>query len=242
MSANTPTYDPLVADKGWRDSPLLQPRERPWQRNQQVGSWLWVALSVLTLGIVNPGVFLYAAIKRRTRWWWLTFLGFTAVVTVVFILVDAPEDSIADDLGSGLALVNWVAGAATTLATRRSVFQPRGRLALGNEPGLAAAVRARERRELARQILATDPDLARDLQIGRAELKRKYNDGGLVDVNSVPETVLAAVPGLNAETAAHIVAVRAQVGRFSSIEDLGVTADIAPDRLDTASEWLVVLT
>jgi len=51
-----------------------------------------------------------------------------------------------------------------------------------HDPALAAAIACRQRRQQARQLLANDPGLARELRIGRPDLPRDYDDGGLVAV------------------------------------------------------------
>jgi hypothetical protein len=92
---------------------------------------------------------------------------------------------------------------------------------------VAAALTARERRERAREIIASDPALARELRIGRPDLPRQFDDGGLVDVNYVPAPVLVDRLGLSQE-AARVAEARARLGRFSSPAELAVYAEL-PD-------------
>jgi hypothetical protein len=54
----------------------------------------------------------------------------------------------------------------------------------------AAAVAAAQRRQHARVLAKGDPVLARDLCIGRPNMPREFDGGGLVDVNH------AAAPAL----------------------------------------------
>ena len=49
----------------------------------------------------------------------------------------------------------------------------------------------RLRRE-ARRLQQDNPVLAQELKIGRPDLPRGYDDGGLVDVNHVPAAILAS--------------------------------------------------
>ena len=54
--------------------------------------------------------------------------------------------------------------------------------------------------------MAEDPALARSLGIGRPDLARGYDDGGLVDLNTASAPVIAQVCGLDAALAEAIVA------------------------------------
>lgn len=83
-----------------------------------------------------------------------------------------------------------------------------------------AELTARMDRERALQIVTHHPDMARELRIGRPDLPRWYNDGGLIDVNAVPEYVLADVPGMTHEQAGRIVADRGMRGPYTSVYDL----------------------
>jgi len=68
-----------------------------------------------------------------------------------------------------------------------------------------------------------------ELRIGRPDLQRAFDDGGLVDVNHAPVEDIADLPGIDADTARRIVATRDGVGGFSSLEDLGMTMDLPGD-------------
>jgi len=93
-------------------------------------------------------------------------------------------------------------------------------VASASDAALAEALDARERREAARVIAAGDPLLARDLRIGRPDLRGDYDDGGLVELNTAPEATIAAVCGLPAELAARIVAAREERGGFLAVDDV----------------------
>lgn len=200
---------------------------------------MWALLPFATLGFATPWVFLFAAIRRRTRLWWLTFATYAVVFLLFAVFIDRPEGSLLYGIAGFAIFVGWLGGAAHAVATRRRVFEPTPTIDLDLEPALAAAVKAGDRRDLARQIIASDMALARSLSIGRPDLPRKYDDGGLVDANGAPESALMAVPGMDTAMAASIVGVRTTVGRFSSLEDMGVAANITPDRLDALREWLI---
>jgi hypothetical protein len=105
-----------------------------------------------------------------------------------------------------------------------------------------AVARARdriERRKEAGHLLATDPALARDLMIGRPDLPREYDDGGLVDVNHVPALVLAGNLGLSPAEVRDVLAAREKLGRFSSAEELCAYTELSPDRVDELRDLMI---
>jgi DNA uptake protein ComE-like DNA-binding protein len=68
-----------------------------------------------------------------------------------------------------------------------------------------------------------------------------FNDGGLVDINAVPEHTLAALPGVTVPQAQQIVARRRAAGNFGSVEDL-VTAGLLPlPTVRALSDVLIVI-
>jgi hypothetical protein len=84
---------------------------------------------------------------------------------------------------------------------------------------LAARVLAYRRWE-ARTMLARDPVLAAELRVGRPDLPRVYNDGGLVDVNHVPAVTLMSELALSPAAAEAVVAERNRLGGFAGADEL----------------------
>lgn len=110
-----------------------------------------------------------------------------------------------------------------------------------NAQAVAAANLRRDLRRKAREQAAADIVLARELRIGRPDLPRQYDDGGLIDVNHVPAQVLTLFSRVTPELAEHIAQVRDHVGGFSSAEELAATADLHPDLLPEIAEYAVFL-
>lgn len=108
------------------------------------------------------------------------------------------------------------------------------------DPAMAQALEARERRAKARQVAVTDPLLARDLRIGRPDLLHDYDDGGLVDLNSAPATVIAEVCGLDQPTAEGIEAARPP-GGFMAVDDVFSFTDIPVAAWDAIRDRAVVI-
>ncbi len=102
------------------------------------------------------------------------------------------------------------------------------------------SARARmRRRSQARQIARANRVLARELRIGRPDLPREYDDGGLVDVNHVPGDILTSCLGLTPQETAAVVAARDQLGGFTSPEELSAYAELPPDRVDALRDWML---
>lgn len=94
-------------------------------------------------------------------------------------------------------------------------------------------------RRKALAIVRDDPDLATELRIGRPDLPRSFDDGGLVDVNHVPASFLVEVPGIGAPLAERIVATRDEIGGFGSIADLEITLELAPMTISQVKDRLI---
>jgi hypothetical protein len=94
-------------------------------------------------------------------------------------------------------------------------------------------------REKARRIARRNPRLADELGIGRPDLRKRFDDGGLIDVNHVPVPYLLHLPGVNHDLAARIVELRKSVGGFDAAGDLEVTLDLMPGTLDEAQDLMI---
>lgn len=121
-------------------------------------------------------------------------------------------------------LVNWLVGSAHVgwlelqLKSRRFAEEATP----AADPTLLVAQQRIARREQARALLVDNPALAAELRIGRPDLGRRYDDGGLVDINNVPAEVIVKELELPSLTAEQIVAQRTRVGGFHSADDLFV--------------------
>jgi hypothetical protein len=122
-------------------------------------------------------------------------------------------------------MVNWLGGTLQSLIVRRRVFERRE---TPNDQAVAMAQHRRELRQQARELAERDPVLARELRIGRPDLPRQYDDGGLVDVNHAPVHVIATLPGMTDELARRVVTARDEVGVFVSAEDVSIAVDLPP--------------
>lgn len=110
----------------------------------------------------------------------------------------------------------------------------------GNAHAIAVANMRRNLRYQAREH-ARDTVLARDLRIGRPDLPRQYDDGGLIDFNHAPAEVLTAITGITPELAEHIVQIRNKVIGFSSAEELAAVAALPPHLTPEIREYGIFL-
>ena len=79
--------------------------------------------------------------------------------------------------------------------------------------------------------------LARELGVGRPDLGRGFDDGGLVDLNSAPTAVIAQVCGLDLELAQSIVAARqARGGTYFNLGELYVDVSLPPRVQETLND------
>ena len=70
------------------------------------------------------------------------------------------------------------------------------------------------------------------------DLPREYDDGGLVDVNHVPGDVLASHLALTAQEVKAVIDARAQLGEFSSADELPAYAEFAPAKVDEVRDLM----
>ncbi|MGH3879359.1 MAG: ComEA family DNA-binding protein [Actinophytocola sp.] len=192
------------------------------------GRWYFV-VAIASMGLFAWVPFLHAAARLDRPGPRRLALLFGAVAAAVAVWASVSPDS--EPVSGAWALVDGIAVviviAAIAIACVRLV--PLRREVYGGGPAssasasdaaLANALGARERRDAARAIAAGDPLLARDLRIGRPDLRGDYDDGGLVELNTAPEATIATLCGLPAELAARIVAAREECGGFLAVDDV----------------------
>ena len=218
------------------------------------GGW-YLVVAVAGFGFLSPLGFIHAAIRTRAR----DLLGwavlYSAAVLAVFVLAEsAPHSNAGVPAGPlagaqvGLNILIWVAAPWQLASVRRRVFglrpaaAPLPKGAYSDEPAVAAVLERRHRRASARQLAASDPALARELGIGRPDLRRGYDDGGLVELNTAPPLVLATVLELAPDQVRQITALRGPGGSaLASVEDLFAYADLPYLVWDHIREHAVVL-
>jgi hypothetical protein len=225
--------------------PGAGPAAPPVSRRAQ--TWWWFLVPLCTCGIGTFVMVLIGGVRLRAKAH-LAAAALYFVLTVYFLVgvqyTPTNGGSLPDAAVMPAFLLTWLGGIAHVvyLQLRLSGAPPVTVPApsTGVDPALAAAQWRVLRRQEARAILSSDSPLAAELRIGRPDLRRAYDDGGLVDVNHVPAAVLVAELDLTPEVAAGIVAQRQALGGFSSGEELVVYCQgMTPDRLSIIRDRLV---
>jgi hypothetical protein len=201
---------------------------------------LWAFVPFVTLGYGTPFSFLYAAVRRRSWSLGVTAGAYGAGMVGDVAMINS-DDVLSATLGVVIGVMLWMAGTVHAFAVRGSVFPREAQRSRLNRHAIEVARYRRTLREEARAIAAEDPALARELRIGRPDVPRTYDDGGLVDVNHAPPQILAALPGMKDEFVDRIVRRREQQGGFVSAEEMAVDADIPPDVLPEMAEFTIFL-
>ena len=206
----------------------------------------WASVPVWSIGFLSPVPFLVYAIIHRTRRDWAVFAGYLAATVAMVVALGAAGSNDAATAGVGGFIIALAGCAATHAAVlfrpSRGVPQLSGAplsMRQRNQAAVAAAKDKLERRKEARHLVATNPALARDLKIGRPDLPREYDDGGLVDVNHVPVGVFSAGLGLTPIEARDVLAARDKLGRFVSAEEICKYTQLSPDRVDELRDLMI---
>lgn len=201
----------------------------------ELGSIGWALAPLVTVGMAAGPCFAYAAVRQRSRVFAAAALVYGVVsAAIVWGNVWSPGNTLDMNMGVVAVLLLWTVSTVHALAVRHSVFFGPVR----DDTVVAAKERIR-RRDESRRIAATDPRLAKELRIGRPDQPSDYDDGGLVDVNHVPEEYLRDTGGLDAALVNRIVEARQQVGRFDNLHDLEMVAGLDPRSLDEVADRLI---
>lgn len=204
------------------------------------GSVLWASIPLLSLGLFSPIPIIHAAAKlRRPRLWLLAaaYAGVTAFAWVTVPAAEVDDATVIENLAVGAVLALAVGGTVHAFLLRRRVFGHHGPV----EPAVAQALAARRRRQKSRSLAERDPALARELHIGRPDLPRDFDDGGLVDVNHVPPGILVTQLGFSTGQAAQVIQRRTSIGGFTNIRELETYCDLPPTFVDGLSDRLLFL-
>ncbi|WP_346041625.1 BTAD domain-containing putative transcriptional regulator [Actinomadura chokoriensis] len=224
-----PVHDVLTSGAGPRLGAVGGGRRVSWALRAVL-----MGLPPLSFGLVTWALVAYYAARRRSRALAGMAVGYLALSVVFLVGATSgdPEQSSPWDGPLFFALLATMFGGAVHLA-----------LLTAESPGgvNVQLIERRARREQARSLAAHHPVIAHRLGIGRPDLATGFDDGGLVDVNSAPEHVLASLPGLDAHHAKLIVLARAAQGPLASVDDL-VARQILPYQVvDALREMMIAV-
>jgi hypothetical protein len=215
---------------------------------------LGAAVPVVTLGFGGWLLIGVLAIKRRSVLLGLSALGYLGMTGLYLFSVlesDDPEFTNGQafvSVGFLLANVLCVVQAAMVIGSRiyrrpkqdPYFLQPQQQ-PWASHPQAVGLAPEPLRRSQARQLALEQPALAQSLRIGRPDLPREYDDGGLVDLNSVPAAWLAILPGVTRQQADAIVLSRTQYGRFRLVDELWSRGLLPPGMAPQLADRVVVI-
>jgi hypothetical protein len=175
--------------------------------------------------------FVYAGARRQDNRLFLAAVGYGAgfAAALAFAMID-PTPVGNDDL----SVAEWIG--FTIFAAVAVVSSVHGGI-VAAQPG--DSPRRRRLRDEARHFAAFDPGHALRLGIGRPDLPRSYDDGGLIDINHVPGHVLARLGGLSSDDAHRIVMDRLHRGPYARPEDLVMRGLLEPKALHRLASRLI---
>jgi hypothetical protein len=196
----------------------------------------WTSIPVWSIGFLSFVPFLRIALGRRRKKDWLVLTAYLAAVVGLAAVVSITTHGAGATVAGACVLgLMGFAAAHTAFAFRPSRGDP-GPSSPAERPDNRQAIEAArhrmEQRKASIDLARSNPALARELRIGRPDLPREYDDGGLVDLNHVPGHILAAHLGLSPDEVTAVIAARDKLGAFSSAEELSAYAELAPGRVD----------
>ncbi|MGC5290077.1 BTAD domain-containing putative transcriptional regulator [Micromonospora sp. DT231] len=218
-------------------------------RGQSAPSWLSVSVTVIgtltavfSFGLLTWLVVLLYASWRRSWRNGLTGVGYlslTATIIVIFGNSDSEEMSDSEGLLIVAWMLVWLVGVVHTILLNGALWSALTNRIAGSPPPVVDDRRVR--REQARYLMYHYPAARQELHIGRPDLPRSFDDGGLVDVNAVQEGTIAELPGITAGQARQVVMDRWLRGPFGSMEDLAARCLLPPVLTDSLRDLLVFL-
>ncbi|NEE02947.1 helix-hairpin-helix domain-containing protein [Phytoactinopolyspora halotolerans] len=200
-----------------------------------LGQVLWMLIPVISLSFLAfvPATQTYW--RARTAGWLAAAASLAAISAVTIGLTAADVDGSA--LGAPV-IVGAVGGVVAAAVGRKIVFgTERPRV----DPAVQRVLDERERRQAAREIAEHDPAMALELGIGRPDIPTTYDDGGLVDLNNAPASVIVHGLGWPPAVVETFVAERDARHGYASATEIGALSGIDPVLLERGADRIVVL-
>jgi DNA-binding SARP family transcriptional activator len=212
-----------------------------WLSN--LGTAVTVALALLSFGTLSWLGILFYAIRRRSRWLALAAAGYLALPLLFVYAMEVSDMDAPPTVLDGVAIIGlaaaWLGGAAHLILINRNILT----MMRGRRPGRGADAHHElgVRREHARYLLHHYPAARHELRIGRPDLPSGFDDGGLVDINSVTESVIMQLPGVAPYQREQIAVDRSLGGPYASMEELVARCRLGAAEADSLRPILVFL-
>jgi DNA-binding SARP family transcriptional activator len=226
--------------------PSLLPQTPPAAAPAPVRRLRWplralaIAVPLASFGLFTWAAMTFLAVRRRSLTVGGAAFGYFVLVVLFVVISDDDPNSTREGF-SVLALLIAMAGGAVHMALLVTGTPARRQRRRPPDYDTLRSLELRIRREQALTLLDHHPRIARELRIGRPDLARVFNDGGLVDINAVPEHILAALPGVTVPQAQQIVARRRTTGGFTRVDDLVTGGLLPPPTVRSLSDVLIVV-
>jgi hypothetical protein len=194
--------------------------------------WVWLSVIPMGLGAWAPA---YAGVAARRISWVILGVFWALVAVAGWVVAIAQNGNGA--AGGLLIILGWGGGFATSMVLRPAFKRAS---ASGFDAALARGRARLHEREQARRLAHEQPQLAKEIGIGRPD-RAGAESGGLVDVNHAPASALSSLPGIDDALAQRIAAARDDVHGFSSLEDMGSVLDLNGDLVEGLRDGVVFL-
>jgi hypothetical protein len=200
--------------------PVREPAD--WKERWKAGGW-YLGVPILSAGVFAAVPFWHAQSRLNRPELRSSAVAYSvAGVAIMAVYGIVPKDAQGEPVGTlggvlqtiavMFALIVVITACVKLVPVRREIFQRPGWKGPATDGHLEQVMQARARRDQARSLRANDPAAARELGIGRPDLGRGYDDGGLVDLNTAPARVIASVCGVDPVLADAIVVARTRRG------------------------------
>jgi hypothetical protein len=218
------------------------PEELLCNRRWRIVHGLWMLWGILSFGVFACVGWLYIGLRSKSRLF-LTVGGVLLAWTVAFLalysaidlpagkgVTGTPTQETQSNLLYGSATVVWIASSiGAWFANRRWLVWRANRDAALPWYANATSTPQPPPAPNSQQVSANvDAAFATGPAASSTRTPQAAESGATLNLNSATASQLAELPGLNAETAAHVVAVRARVGGFDAAPDLVTEAGIQP--------------
>jgi hypothetical protein len=200
-------------------------------------TWFFAFGVLLSFGLAAPILFALAGSQVRKRSWLYAAALYALLSWGGCVLAVVSEsDSAPATLGGLMIIVGWLGSSAHAFVIRPEY----ARLAAGGANPLESARGIVETRREAQRLVREEPDVARELGVGRPDIPQA-SSMGVVDVNHVSAPTLATLPGIDNHLAAAIVSARDEIHGFSSLEDMGGVLDLDSNLVEDIRPYVVFL-
>ncbi|MEU6249390.1 helix-hairpin-helix domain-containing protein [Glycomyces sp. NPDC047010] len=213
--------------------PINEKKQLTAHRIGRAGTYLWALSPLLTCGYAAPIMLAIALARRRDNLVLIALILHSALLSASCMVMGTFADK-SPVWGDVLIYSSWfiaaIGGTVQLLVIRPKVWaaSSRPQVPVAHLSNAEVLDRARKLREQARRTAQADPMLAKRLAIGRPDLPRQFDDGGLVDVNHAPLHVLTSLPGVTERSARQILEWVERSGPFASLGEVMLVIEISP--------------